>query len=102
MIDNTIEQDSNNSSTSYTSDECSKNKKESRQINCKIDVPLAYFFMPRYGKDLKSIMKSRDKHLSSASIFHLGLSLLNTIELIHSSGLVYNDLKPDNILMGYQ
>ena len=47
------------------------------------------------------ILQTRNKYLSNASIFHLGLSLLNILELIHSSGLVYNDLKPDNILIGY-
>ena len=30
----------------------------------------------------------------------LGLKLLDILELIHDSGLVYNDLKPDNILIG--
>ena len=32
----------------------------------------------------------------------LGLKLLDILELIHDSGLVYNDLKPDNILIGNQ
>ena len=31
----------------------------------------------------------------------MGLQLVNILELIHDSGLVYNDLKPDNILMGF-
>ena len=31
----------------------------------------------------------------------LGLKLLDILELIHDSGLVYNDLKPDNILIGH-
>ena len=38
---------------------------------------------------------------SNASIFNLGLQLVNILELIHDSGLVYNDLKPDNILLGF-
>lgn len=46
-------------------------------------------------------MIKRNFNMSSASIFHLGLSLLNTLEIIHNSGLVYNDLKFDNILVGY-
>ena len=31
----------------------------------------------------------------------MGISLLNILELIHASGQVYNDLKPDNILIGH-
>ena len=46
-------------------------------------------------------MDERSDFLSNASIFHLGLKMLNILELIHKSGLVYNDLKPDNILIGY-
>ena len=65
------------------------------------DDPLVYFLMPRYGYSLESILLKRKFNLSSASIFHLGLSLLNSLELIHNSGLVYNDLKFDNILVGY-
>ena len=29
------------------------------------------------------------------------MSLLDIFELIHSSGIVYNDLKPDNITVNY-
>lgn len=65
------------------------------------DDPLVYFLMPRYGYNLESILIKRNFNMSSASIFHLGLSLLNTLEIIHNSGLVYNDLKFDNILVGY-
>lgn len=38
--------------------------------------------------------------MSLASVYQLALSLVNSLELIHNSGLVYNDLKPDNILIG--
>ena len=39
--------------------------------------------------------------LPNVSIFHVGLAILNVLELIHNSGLVFNDLKPDNILVEY-
>ena len=74
----------------------SNNEKEEDQHQ-----PLVYFFMPRYGQNLQEILEERNDYLSNASIFHLGLNLLNILELIHRSGLVYNDLKPDNILIGY-
>ena len=56
--------------------------------------------MPRYGISLQDILVENGKYLSDASILHLGLSLLNILEVIHESGQVYNDLKPDNILIG--
>ena len=31
----------------------------------------------------------------------MGESLLNTLEVVHNSGLVYNDLKLENIVLGY-
>ena len=67
----------------------------------KKEGPLVYFFMPRYGRNLLDLFYKSRNRLSDTSIFHLGLSLLNTLEIIHESGLVYNDLKPDNILIGY-
>ena len=63
--------------------------------------PLAYYVMPRYGKNLHSILMERNSQLSNASIYQIGLSLLNILEVIHNSGLVFNDLKPDNILIGH-
>ena len=37
--------------------------------------------------------------MSNASIFRLGLKLLDILELVHDSGQVYNDLKPDNLMV---
>ena len=61
---------------------------------------LAYFLMPRYGQSLHEILASRGNKLSSMSVYSLGIKLIDILELIHNSGLVYNDLKPDNILIG--
>ena len=55
--------------------------------------------MPRYGRNLLDLFHKNRNYLSDASILHLGLSLLNTLELIHESGLVYNDLKLDNLVL---
>ena len=56
--------------------------------------------MPRYGENLLEILIGKDKCLSDASIFYLGLSLLNILEVIHNSGIIYNNMKPENILIG--
>ena len=63
-------------------------------------TPLVYYIMPRYGLNLQEILESRGNYLNNASIFGLGLQLLDILELVHDSGLVYNDLKPDNIMIG--
>ena len=34
-------------------------------------------------------------------MFHLSIQLLDILETIHSAGYIYNDLKLDNILLGY-
>ena len=39
--------------------------------------------------------------LPHESIFHLGIKLIDILQLIHHSGYVFNDLKPDNILIGF-
>jgi serine/threonine protein kinase len=57
----------------------------------------AYVIMPRYGYSLKDINETHQ--LSEASIKHLGASLLDMLETIHAAGYVYNDLRPDNILV---
>lgn len=62
---------------------------------------MAYYVMPRYGKDLDRLLYERDFTLTDASIYTIGLKLLNILEVVHHSGLVYNDLKLDNVLIGY-
>ena len=60
-----------------------------------------YFVMPRYGKDLQTFFVTDSKRLSKASIYYLGLALLQTFEQIHLAGYIYNDLKTDNIMINY-
>jgi serine/threonine protein kinase len=40
--------------------------------------------------------------LSHESVFQIGLQLLDILEMIHNAGYIYNDLKLDNILLGYE
>lgn len=39
--------------------------------------------------------------VSRASVLDIGLKVLNMLEVIHKAGLVYNDLKFENILLGH-
>lgn len=56
--------------------------------------------MPRYGQNIEKLLSIRENHLNNASIFGLGLKIVDILELIHESGFVYNDLKPDNVMLG--
>jgi len=40
--------------------------------------------------------------ISKTSAYSLGYELLTILEKVHSSGYIYNDLKPDNILIGHK
>ena len=55
--------------------------------------------IPRYGKDLDNKLKNVNYKISPTSVYNLGVHLLDILETIHESGLIYNDLKLDNILL---
>lgn len=57
--------------------------------------------MPRYGQSLDKLLKEQKFKLPLTSAYHLCHHLVNLLEVIHDSGLVYNDLKCDNILLNY-
>ena len=65
------------------------------------DFRLAYFAMPNYGYNLLDFLKFNDGMLAYESIFHLGIKLLDILELMHESGLVYHELKPENIMVDW-
>jgi serine/threonine protein kinase len=58
--------------------------------------------MPRYGKNLETYFEEMGTKLSKASVLDLGLAILQMFESIHASGYIFNDLKPDNLLVGFQ
>lgn len=76
-------------------------KEQNFRTVSKNEEKLVYFTMPRYGQSLRQIFKYFKKQISTQSIYSLGLTLIDIFELIHNSGLVYNDLKPDNIMVDY-
>ena len=61
----------------------------------------AYCVIQRYGKNLDYCLQSRNYLISRESVFNLGLQILCILEQIHNSGYIYNDLKLDNILLGF-
>ena len=64
------------------------------------EEPFAYIVMPKYGQNLESLLLSNNFDVSENSVISIGLKLMDILEVIHKSGLVYNDLKLDNILIG--
>jgi serine/threonine protein kinase len=56
--------------------------------------------MPRYGYNLADYFHFKRKYMSKFSVLSVGLAMLDAFEKIHEAGYTYNDLKPDNVLMG--
>ena len=57
--------------------------------------------MPQYGPGLDQVFEQNRKSLSNASVFEIGLKIIDILEAIHESGYVYNDLKLQNIMLNY-
>ena len=57
--------------------------------------------IPRYGNNLENYFASINCRLSKISVASLGLSVLSCFEKVHKAGFVYNDLKLDNIMVGF-
>jgi casein kinase 1 len=55
--------------------------------------------MTLYGEDISQIFKRLGK-FSKSTAFKIGLSLLNSIKLIHEAGFIHGDIKPSNIVTG--
>ena len=62
---------------------------------------MAYAIMHRLGTNLESYFELMDRRMYKKSVFDLGTSVLSMLEAAHKAGYVYNDLKLDNILIGY-
>lgn len=61
-----------------------------------------YFIMPRYGQNLWNYFYNNSKQMSKFSVLAIGRAMLDALENIHSFGYTYNDLKADNILIGFE
>jgi serine/threonine protein kinase len=61
----------------------------------------AYLIMPRYSHNLDTWFDKMKFKFSNESILDLAQRLLSVFKEIHSAGYAYNDLKLDNIMVGY-
>jgi serine/threonine protein kinase len=58
--------------------------------------------MERLGADLESVLQSKSKcHLSTTSTMRIGVRALVILEQFHNHGFVHRDIKPDNLLLGF-
>jgi len=58
-----------------------------------------YIIMPRYGSNLADFFVDQGYELSPASVLDLGCRVVEQLRAVHRAGYVYNDLKPDNIML---
>ena len=65
-------------------------------------VLMSYMIMPRYGGNLENYFEKQGCHMTNESILQFGISMLRMLEGIHAAGFTYNDIKLDNVLVGFQ
>lgn len=56
--------------------------------------------MTKLGDSLFTVGNFFQNALSMQTIVQVGIQLVTCLEKVHELGFVYNDLKPDNILIG--
>ena len=56
--------------------------------------------MDRYGKDLQKVFE-QGKIFPTAAAFNLAVKIIDVLEYIHGRGYVHNDIKAQNLLLGY-
>jgi serine/threonine protein kinase len=61
----------------------------------------AWVIMPRYGHNLDLYCAKLNYKLSNETILDISKAILFTLEATHKAGYVYNDLKLDNLMVGY-
>ena len=61
---------------------------------------MAWSVMPRYLMDLENYFKIMTNLISEKSICAIGIAMLNLLEGVHKAGYVFNNLKPERIMLG--
>lgn len=65
------------------------------------DQVWSFTIQEQLGETLETHLFARDEAFSPCCCYKIGLQLLDQIKLIHESGFTFNDIKLDNILVGY-
>jgi serine/threonine protein kinase len=62
---------------------------------------MAWVIMPRFGQNLENYFEKMKNQMSSASALDVGLAMITSLEATHKAGYIFNDLKLDNLMVGY-
>ena len=65
------------------------------------DQVWSFIIQEQLGDTLETHLFARDEAFSPNCCYKIGLQLLEQIRLIHETGYTFNDIKLDNILVGY-
>ena len=60
-----------------------------------------FLVMDRYSKDLDKYFQGGKQTFSLKTGLTLGIRILDTLEYIHSKGYLHNDIKAQNLMLGY-
>ena len=60
-----------------------------------------FLVMDRYSKDIDKFFQGGKQVFSQQTAFILAVKILDTLEYIHSKGYVHNDVKAQNLMIGY-
>lgn len=71
-----------------------------QQVYQKVKEVQYYLIMDKFGDSLRHVHESMDCSFSFKTTAQIGIQLVNILQTIHDYGYVFNDLKPDNILIG--
>lgn len=61
-----------------------------------------FLILPRYGMDLDSIFKMKNKRFSAKTVLTVSIQILDILEYLHGKGYAHCDIKGSNLLLGYQ
>lgn len=57
--------------------------------------------MPRLGFNLEQYFEAMHNIIPEVSVYSLGIKIITLLECVHETGYVFNDLKLDNLMIGY-
>ena len=60
-----------------------------------------FLVMDRFGKDLQKLFQTGKKRFSDQVTYNLAIKIIDVLEYIHSKGYAHNDIKAQNLLLGY-
>ena len=89
--------DSSNSKEPGSGSEVTEKIQEVFEIS---EIKNYYIIMDGFGDSLREVHEDHCYKFSFKSTAQIGIQLIDLLKEVHKMGYVYNDLKPDNILVG--